>query len=95
MLFGIRSQRVKREVKVGKRTSWQKFCSEIIFSTSTAAVWDKVGRLKGGFTRRTSHIITANEILTDLIRKANAIADQYEMVLNNPPPNDVNPLYML
>ena len=86
---------VKREVKVAKRTSWQKFCSEITFSTSTAAVWDKVGRLKGGFTRRTSPIITANEILTDPIRKANAIADQYEIVLNNPPPKDVNPLYML
>ena len=66
---------VKREVKVAKRTSWQKFCSEITFSTSTAVVWDKVGRLKGGFTRRTSPIITADEILTDPIRKANAIAD--------------------
>ena len=69
---------VKREVREAKKASWQKYCNEITFSTSTAAVWNRVGRLKNKFILKTSPIITMSDILTDPKSKADAIADKYE-----------------
>jgi ribonuclease HI len=85
---------VKHEVKVAKKQSWVKYCSEITSFTPISLVWNKIGRLKNSYTHQTYPIITDNNILTNTTDKANKIADYYEKVLNTPPPN-TNSLFML
>ena len=89
MLLGSGRERGKR----GKESILAEI--EITFSTSTVTVWNRVIRLRNKYFRKTSPIITISDILTDPKTKADAIADKYELTLNNPQPKDVDPVHML
>jgi hypothetical protein len=73
---------VKREVKQAKAKSFQEFCSKMNKDTPMAARWKKIGKLSNkGRVQQASPISTGNEVVTDPVRKASIIAEEYATII--------------